>query len=164
MEQNPSPQQLDERIAKLEEESRRIQKELAALRADKHVQEQGKSDGPVQRENRTVIRTDRGLTVNGTRLTLYLIRDSLNGDTSLKNIRDMYQLTDEEILDILDYIQLNKEDFEKEYREILETAEAHRIYWEGRNREIMEKTSGQREATLVKLREANAQYRASRKE
>ncbi|MDO8755413.1 MAG: hypothetical protein Q7J80_16055 [Anaerolineales bacterium] len=165
MKQNPSPESLDERIARLEEESRRLQKELAVLRADKLLQTLLKTerDGYLPRENRTVIRTGRGLTVNGTRLTLYLIRDSLNEENSLKNVRDSYELTDEEMLDILDYIHLNKEEFEKEYQQILESAEEHRKYWEERNRDVMEKNRERSEATIARLREWSKQYHAKEK-
>lgn len=163
MDQNPSPKQLDEQIAKLEEESRRLQKELAVLRSEKLVETLMKMDGPIPRENRTVIRTGKGLTVNGTRLTLYLIRDSLIGDTSLKNVRDTYQLTDEEMLDVLDYIQLNKEEFEKEYEEIVKADEENRRYWEEKNHALMEKTREQREGTIARLREWSKQYHADGK-
>lgn len=163
MEQSLSPEQLDQRIAMLEEESRRLQKELAALRSDKLIQALMNTDGPIPRENRTVIRTENGLTVNGTRLTVYLIMDALQGKDSLKNIRDMYELTDEEMLDILDYIHLNKEDFEKEYQRILDIAEENRKYWDERSRKLMSATYEQREATIARLRELQAQYRAEHK-
>lgn len=163
MEQNLSPEQLDERIAKLEEESRSLQKELAVLRSEKFIQTLMKTDGSVPRENRTVIRTGNGLTVNGTRLTLYLIRDSMSGDNSLKNIRDIYELTDEEMLDILDYIHLNKENFEKEYQRVLEIAGENRKYWEERNRKVLKDNYKQSEATIAKLREWSKQYRAEDK-
>jgi uncharacterized protein (DUF433 family) len=163
MKQNPSPEQLDERIAKLEEESRRPQKELAVLRSEKLVQMLMEMDGPIPRENRTVIRTANGLTVNGTRLTLYYIMDSLKGKNSLKNIRDFYELTDEEMLDILDYIRLNKEDFEKEYQRIVKSSEEERKHWEERNHELMDKTYQQREVVRAKLSEWRQQYHAENK-
>lgn len=165
MEHNLTPEQLDKRIAQLEEESRRIQKELSTLRAKKLVQTLSNMDRdePLPRENRTVIRTGTGLTVNGTRLTLYLIRDSLNGDTSLRNVRDIYGLTDEEMLDVLDYIQLNKNEFDKEYQEIVKANAEQRRYWEEKNRDLMEKTREQRETTIARLREWSRQYQAEGK-
>ncbi len=163
MKQNPLPEQLDERIGKLEEESRRLQKELAVLRSEKLVQMLMEMDGPVPRENRTVIRTANGLTVNGTRLTLYYVMDAMREDNSLKNIRDIYELTDEEMLDILDYIHLNKEDFEKEYQQIVKSSEENRKYWEEKNQGLMNITYQQREVVLAKLREWSVQYHASHK-
>lgn len=163
MEQNPPPGQLDERISKLEEESRRLQKELAVLRSEKLVQTMMTMDGPIPRENRTVIRTGNGLTVNGTRLNLYHIMDEMQGKNSLKNVRDIYELTDEEMLDVLDYIHLNKEEFEKEYQQVLRNAEENRKYWEERNKELLKATYQQRETTLAKLREWEKKYRAENK-
>jgi hypothetical protein len=163
MEQNPPPEQLDEQIVKLEEESRRLQKKLAVLRSEKLVQTTLKTDGPIPRENRTVIRTQNGLTVNGTRLNLYHIMDEMQGKNSLKNVRDIYELTDEEMLDILDYIHLNKEEFENEYQSILKSAEENKKYWEERNKEVLKANYKQREMTLAKLREWQEKYRAENK-
>jgi uncharacterized protein (DUF433 family) len=166
-----TPEELEElgkRIAELEAESRRIQKELAPLRgewcAHTHLKkQQSGSEGYLPRENRTVVRTSRGLSVNGTRLTLYDIRDYLKGEDSLKNIRDFFNLTDEEMLEILDYMYLNKEEFEKEYQKILELAAEHRKYWEEKNRDLMEKTRESREAKMVRLREWSEKYQAKGK-
>jgi uncharacterized protein (DUF433 family) len=158
-----TPEELEElgkRVAELEEESRRIQKELAPLRGEKfvHTLLQREKDGHLPRENRTVIRNQMGLTVNGTRLTLYHIRDSLKEGNSLKNVRDLYDLTDEEMLDILDYIHLNKEDFEKEYQRIVKVNEEDRTYWEGKNRDLLERTREEREAKITRVREWREQY------
>ena len=163
MKQNPSPESIDEQIARFEEESRRLQSELAVLRSEKLVQTMLKTDGPIPRENLTVIRTQNGLTVNRTRLNLYHIMDEMQGKNSLKNVRDIYELTDEEMLDILDYIHLNKEEFEKEYQSILRSAEENKKYWEERNKEVLKANYKQRGMTLAKLREWQAKYRAENK-
>jgi len=135
MEQNLSPEQVKERIAKLEEEVRRLQKELAGLRSRQLIDALTLRDGPLPRENKTVVRTTRGLTVKGTRLTLYSIMDEIKDDNSFKNIRDIYELTDEEMLDVLDYIHLHRKEVEAEYQEVVRRAEEERKYWEERNRE-----------------------------
>lgn len=163
MKPTPSPQQATDRVYQLEEEVKRLQSELAVLRSQKLVEALLKTDGPLPRENRTVIRTAAGLTVNGSRLTLYSIMDSMRGNNSLKNVRDIYELTDEEMLDILDYIHLHKDEVEKEYREARESAERNRKYWEERNRDLMGKTYQQREVVRAKLRELRAQYHAGNK-
>ena len=163
MENERSPEQLKERIAALEEEMRKIQAELAVLRSDQLVETLMQMDGPIPRENNTVVRIERGLTVKGTRLTLYSILDEMKNDNSLKNVRDIYELTDEEMLDILDYIHLHRKEVEEEYQEVLRAAEEHRKYWEERNREHFAKTYEQREAVLNKIREWRAQYRAESK-
>jgi len=101
--------------------------------------------------------------VKGSRLTLYSIMDSIRENNSLKNVRDIYELTDEEMLDILDYIHLHKEEVEKEYQEVTESAERNRKYWEERNRELMGKTYQQRDVVRAKLQELRAQYHAGDK-
>lgn len=163
MKQNPSPQQVNERMAQLESEIQRLQSELAVLRSQKLVDALLKTDAPLPRENHTVIRTERGLTIKGTRLTLYYIMDEIKKSNSLKNIRDIYELTDEEMLDILDYLHLHKEEVEKEYQEVLQSAERNREYWEDHNRELMSKTYQQRETIRAKLKEWREQYHAENK-
>ncbi|MBI5964445.1 MAG: DUF433 domain-containing protein [Chloroflexi bacterium] len=163
MKQKPSPQQVNERIVQLESEIQRSQSELAVLRSQKLVDALLKADASPLRENHTVVRTEQGLTVKGTRLTLYYIMDSIKENNSLKNIRDIYELTDEEMLDILDYIHLHKEEVEKEYQEVLQSAERNRKYWEEHNREVMKKTYQQRETVRAKLREWREQYHAENK-
>jgi hypothetical protein len=162
MNKKPSSQ-AGNRLLQLEEEVRRLQSELAVLRSQKLVDEILKSDGPLPRENKTVVRTARGLSVKGSRLTLYDVMEAIKEENSLKNIRDIYELTDEEMLDILDYIHLHKEEVETEYQEILQSAERNRKYWEERNRELMAKTYQQREVVRAKLREWRQQYHAENK-
>jgi uncharacterized protein (DUF433 family) len=163
MEQNLSPEQINERIAKLEEEVARYQSELVVLRSQKLVDALSKMDGPLPRENHTVVRTERGLTIKGSRLTLYDVMDGIRENNSLKNIRDIYELTDQEMLDILDYIHLHKDDVEKEYQEVLKSAEENRKYWEERNKEQLEKGYQQSEIVRAKLRELREQYRTENK-
>ena len=164
MKPNPSPQQVNDRILQLEEELQRLQSELAVLRSQKLVDALQKTDGPLPRENQTVVRTKAGLTVKGSRLTLYTVMDSIRENDSLKNVRDIYELTDGEMLDILDYIHLHKEEVEKEYQQVLQSSEASRKYWEERNRELMGKTYEQRDAVRAKLKELRAQYHADDKQ
>ena len=75
MEQNPSPEQVKEQFARLEEEIRRLCTQLAVLRSQQPIDALAKMDGPLPRENYSVVRTARGLTVKGSRLTLYSIMD-----------------------------------------------------------------------------------------
>ena len=163
MEHEISPEKLDERIAKLEEEVRQYQVELAILRSQKLVELLAKMDGPLPRENRTVVRTPRGLSVKGSRLTLYSIMDGIRENNSLKNVRDLYELTDEEMLDVLDYIHLHKQEVEQEYREVLKSAEQNQKYWEDRNKEQLEKAYQQSETVRAKLQEWREQYRTDNK-
>ncbi|MCC6500559.1 MAG: hypothetical protein IT313_09870 [Anaerolineales bacterium] len=160
---NSALTQINKRSSQLEEEIRRLQSELAVLRSQKLVNALLETDGPVPRENQTVIHTTGGLTIKGSRLTLYAVMDEIREGNSLKNVRDLYELTDEEMLDILDYIHLHKKEVEKEYQSILESAEKSRKYWEEKNRERLGKTYVQREIVRAKLQEMRAQYRAEHK-
>ena len=163
MEQNLSSEKLDERIAKLEEEVRRYQIELAVLRSQKLVELLANMDGPLPRENNTIVRTARGLSVKGSRLTIYSIMDAIRENNSLKNVRDLYELTDEEMLDVLDYIHLHKQEVEQEYREVLKSAEENRKYWEEKNKEQLAKAYQQSETVRAALREWREQYHAGNK-
>lgn len=83
----------------------------------------------------TVIRTGRGLTIAGTRITIYAIIDYLKLDWPAKLIRDRLNLSDKQIKDALDYIETHREEVEAEYQMVLEQAEKNRQYWEEHNRE-----------------------------
>lgn len=161
--EEPTQNQANKRISQLKNEIRGLQRELAVLRSEELVNALLKMDGPLPRENPTVIRTERGLTVKGSRLTLYDIMGAMKKGESLKNIRDIYELADEEILDVLDYIHMHKEEVEKEYQEILKSAEENQKYWEEKNREQLDKTYQQRDVIRAKLREWREQYHAENK-
>jgi uncharacterized protein (DUF433 family) len=83
----------------------------------------------------TIIWTERGLTIKGTRITLYDVMDYLKAQYPPKFIRDAFNLTDEQIQDVLSYIELHPVEIEAEYQEILKTAAETRRYWEERNRD-----------------------------
>jgi uncharacterized protein (DUF433 family) len=82
-----------------------------------------------------VVRTGRGLSVSGTRITLYDVMDYLRADWPPKLIRDWLNLTDAEIEGVMAYIAEHREEVEAEYEEVLQEAAANRAYWEERNRE-----------------------------
>lgn len=83
----------------------------------------------------TVIRTERGLTIAGTRITLYDVMDYVTADWPPKLIRDRLNLTDQQITDVMDYITEHRTEVEAEYQEVLREAQEIREYWEERNRE-----------------------------
>jgi uncharacterized protein (DUF433 family) len=83
----------------------------------------------------TIIRTERGLTISGTRTNLYDIIDLLKAQYPPKLIRDIFNLTDTQINAALSYIEANQSQIEAEYQEILQNREEIRQYWEERNRE-----------------------------
>ena len=81
----------------------------------------------------TVVETSRGLSIAGTRLTLYDIMDYLTADWPPELIRDWFDLTDEQTADVMDYIETHRAQVEAEYQLVLQQAEETRRYWEGRN-------------------------------
>lgn len=82
-----------------------------------------------------ITRTERGLVIAGTRVTLYQIMDHLRAEWSRNLIRDTYNLTDEQIDDALGYIDAHREAVEAEYKPVLKQAAEIRAYWEERNRD-----------------------------
>ena len=83
----------------------------------------------------TVLRTERGLTIAGTRITLYDVMDYVTADWPPKLIRDRLNLTDQQIADVMDYIAAHRAEVEADYQDVLQEAQANRRYWEERNRE-----------------------------
>jgi uncharacterized protein (DUF433 family) len=83
----------------------------------------------------TVIRTERGLTIAGTRITLYLVMDYIKAEWPPRLIQHWLDLTDTQIADVLEYIENHREEVEAEYQTVLRQAEENRRYWEERNRE-----------------------------
>jgi|SRR5215218_4149779 len=82
-----------------------------------------------------IARTERGLVIAGTRLTLYDVMDYVTQDWPPKLIRDWLNLTDGQIRDVMEYITEHRAEVEEEYQEVLREAEEERRYWEDRNRE-----------------------------
>jgi len=83
----------------------------------------------------TVVRTSRGLSIVGTRITLYSIMDYLKAGWPAELIRDRLNLSDEQIADVLDYIEDHREEMEAEYARVLRQAEENRHYWQERNQQ-----------------------------
>lgn len=82
-----------------------------------------------------IIRTERGLAIAGTRITLYDVMDHLGNGDNPKLILNWLPLTDAQLEAALSYIEANRAEVEAEYQDVLRSArEAHR-YWDERNRE-----------------------------
>jgi uncharacterized protein (DUF433 family) len=115
-----------------------------------------------------IIRTERGLTISGTRISLYDVIDFLKAQYPPKLIRDTFNLTNAQINAALSYIEANQAQVEAEYQEVLQTREEIRQYWEERNRDrlariaAMPHKSGQ-EAFWAKLEDQRAK-RATQKQ
>lgn len=82
-----------------------------------------------------IIRTERGLTIAGTRITLYDVMDYFTAGYPAKLIREKLCLTDAQINAALSYIEAHQAEVEAEYEQVLQIAEDNRQYWEERNRE-----------------------------
>jgi uncharacterized protein (DUF433 family) len=82
-----------------------------------------------------IIRTDRGLTIAETRITLYDVMDYLKAGYPAKLIREKLCLTDVQVNAALSYIEAHQAEVEAEYQQVLQIAEDNRQYWEERNRE-----------------------------
>jgi uncharacterized protein (DUF433 family) len=83
----------------------------------------------------TVVRTSRGLSIYGTRITLYSIMDYVSAGWPPKLIRDRLNLTDQQIGDVMAYIAEHRAEVDAEYQQVLEQAAEDRRYWEARNQE-----------------------------
>lgn len=86
-----------------------------------------------------VVRTSRGLTIAGTRITLYTIVEHLKDEWPPHLIRDWFNLTDEQMRGVLDYIKAHQEEVEVEYQQVLEEAAETEQYWRAYNREHLAK-------------------------
>ncbi|RLC20157.1 MAG: DUF433 domain-containing protein [Deltaproteobacteria bacterium] len=83
----------------------------------------------------TLVRTGRGLTIGGTRITLYQIMDFLKAGYPPEEIRDDFGLTIRQMREVTEYIETHRDEAENEYRQVLDLAERNRQYREDRNRE-----------------------------
>jgi len=91
---------------------------------------------------KAILRTERGLSIAGTRITIYQLMDYLKADQPTAVIKDLFRLSDEEMNGDLEYILEYLKQYpykdEEEYQEVLRQAEASRTYWEQRNRERLQ--------------------------
>ncbi len=90
-----------------------------------------------------IIRTERGLTIAGTRITLYDVMDYVTAQYPPKFIRAMLSLTDEQVNAALSYIEAHREEVEAEYQLVLKEAEELQQYYEEKNRDLIARISAQ---------------------
>jgi len=114
-----------------------------------------------------IIRTERGLTIGGTRITLYDVMDYVKSQYPSKFIGDILSLTDEQVTAALSYIAANCSEVEAEYQLVLKEAEEIRQYWEERNHERLAEIAklpppSGREAAWEKLQAQKARLQAQR--
>ncbi|MDM8540585.1 hypothetical protein QUF90_05810 [Desulfococcaceae bacterium HSG9] len=100
----------------------------------------------------TVVRTDRGLSIAGTRTTLYQIMDYVKENEPPEVIRDHFRLTIKQTADVMDYIRTHYDEVEEEYRKIVRKADEIRQYWSERNRERFTEISRSPEHKEIRTR------------
>lgn len=110
----------------------------------------------------TVVRTSRGLTVAGTRITLYDILDYLKADWPASLIQHWFDLSEQQIADVMTYLAAHRDEVEDEYQIVVRQAAELRAYWEERNHARLARLGqlpqrpGQ-EAVIAKLRARKAE-------
>lgn len=82
-----------------------------------------------------IIRTERGLTIAGTRITLYDVMDYLLAHYPPHFIQGLFDLTEPQIKAALVYIDAYRPAVEAEYAQVVKDAEELRQYYEAQNRE-----------------------------
>jgi uncharacterized protein (DUF433 family) len=82
-----------------------------------------------------IVRTERGLTIAGTRITLYDIMDHLAVGWTPKLILNWLPLSEEQLNAALSYIAANQTMVETDYQTVLQETQERREYWEGKYQE-----------------------------
>lgn len=82
-----------------------------------------------------IMRTEQGLTIAGTRITLYDVLDHLVAGWTPSLILNWLPLTEEQLDAALSYINANRAEIEIEYQAVLQATQEMRTFWENQNRE-----------------------------
>lgn len=77
-----------------------------------------------------IIETGRGPTIAGTRITVFSVMDSLKSGNSRDLIKQLFNISDEQLDAVLKYIALHQEAIENEYAEIVHRSEQRRATYE----------------------------------
>lgn len=80
-----------------------------------------------------IIRTERGLTIAGTRITVYDVMEHLAAGWTPKLILNWLPLTQEQLDAAISYINANRSEVEAEYQTVLQETQEIRKYWEEKN-------------------------------
>lgn len=82
-----------------------------------------------------ITRTERGLTISGTRITLYDVMDYVKAQYPSKFIQGLFELTDEQINAALSYIEVNYDAVEAEYAQVIQETKELQVYYANQNRD-----------------------------
>jgi uncharacterized protein (DUF433 family) len=116
-------------------------------------------------EKAAITRTERGLTIAGTRITLYDVMDYVTAQYPPKFIQGLFDLTEDQIKVALAYIESHRAEVGAEYQQVLREAEELRQYYEAQNRERVAQIAAQQpkpgtEVAWEKLRAAKARRKS----
>lgn len=108
-----------------------------------------------------IIRTERGLTIAGTRITLYDVMEYLVAGWPTELIRHRLDLTGQQMTDAVAYIDTHRTEVEVECQTVLQDAQEIRRYWEERNcerlaRNVAQPSKPEQEMLRKKLQEWKA--------
>jgi uncharacterized protein (DUF433 family) len=81
----------------------------------------------------TLIQTPRGLSIAGTRITIYQIMDYVKANQPADVIRDHFRLTVKQTEEVLAYIDQHYAEVDAAYQRVLVQADENRRYWQQRN-------------------------------
>lgn len=108
-----------------------------------------------------IIRTERGLTISGTRITLYDVMDYVKAQYPAKFIQGLFEFTDEQINAALSYIEINRDVVEAEYAQVVQETEELQVYYANQNRDRLIRTAAKvkagNEAAWKKLEKLRSQ-------
>ena len=115
----------------------------------------------VAQRQEPIIRTERGLSIAGTRITLYDVMEYLLAGWPTELIRHRLDLTEQQMMDAVAYIDTHRTEVEVECQTVLQDAQEIRRYWEERNRErlagiVAQPSKPEQEALRKKLQEWKA--------
>lgn len=86
-----------------------------------------------------VRRTDRGLCIAGTRISLYLVTDYLNAGWPPHLIAHWLGLSEQECSQALSYLDTHRTEFEAEYEVVVKNARARETYYREQARQRISK-------------------------
>lgn len=79
--------------------------------------------------------TERGLSITGTRITVYDVLGYLKAGWPLHLVQNWLNLDDRQLDAAIAYIENHRNGIETEYQQVLQDAQESREYWQTRNRD-----------------------------
>lgn len=92
---------------------------------------------PASEKQASIIRTERGLTISGTRITIYDVMDYVVAQYPPPFIRGIFNLSDEQLGVALSYIKENRAEVEAEYQVVLKETDNLKQYYAQQNRDLI---------------------------